>query len=288
MRARNREVNIFNMSILDILCGALGAFCFMMLALFPYYKPSHLSAEDKQSYQNVQQMQQKLQQLETEMEQGVKANPELMRQVQNALGQARQQLAQTQQQLDRTRANMEQAQKQAQQAEQQAQQAQKQAEKAHQLEQQAGHKIDLLDMNVIYAAVAQSGPSPLVEIDIQCNNQEGKIPASTAEEPQTSDSSCGDVYRDGSPLSPVSYQMALAFSTKKKNYVQTLRIYYRLIHPQDVVNPVAVYSGYNIPGSLNSKSTIPVIKLSASHPSAIALSLQVDQYGSVTYQPGGD
>src|SRR5919202_5362311 len=37
MKPRNREVNIFNMSLLDILCGALGAFCFLMLALFPYY-----------------------------------------------------------------------------------------------------------------------------------------------------------------------------------------------------------------------------------------------------------
>ena len=39
MRARAREINIFNMSLLDILCGALGAFCFMMLVLLPYYKP---------------------------------------------------------------------------------------------------------------------------------------------------------------------------------------------------------------------------------------------------------
>ena len=39
MRARARETNIFNMSLLDILCGALGAFCFMMLVLLPYYKP---------------------------------------------------------------------------------------------------------------------------------------------------------------------------------------------------------------------------------------------------------
>ncbi|MEY2484821.1 MAG: hypothetical protein QOH39_469 [Verrucomicrobiota bacterium] len=39
MRARSREVNIFNMSLLDILCGALGAFCFMMLVLLPYYNP---------------------------------------------------------------------------------------------------------------------------------------------------------------------------------------------------------------------------------------------------------
>jgi predicted nuclease with TOPRIM domain len=39
MRARRREINIFNMSLLDILCGALGAFCFMMLVALPYYIP---------------------------------------------------------------------------------------------------------------------------------------------------------------------------------------------------------------------------------------------------------
>jgi len=37
MKPRNREINIFNMSLLDILCGALGTFCFMMIVLFPYY-----------------------------------------------------------------------------------------------------------------------------------------------------------------------------------------------------------------------------------------------------------
>jgi hypothetical protein len=35
MKARNREINIFNMSLLDILCGALGTVCFLMLVLFP-------------------------------------------------------------------------------------------------------------------------------------------------------------------------------------------------------------------------------------------------------------
>ena len=39
MRARRREINIFNMSLLDILCGALGAFCFMMIVALPYYIP---------------------------------------------------------------------------------------------------------------------------------------------------------------------------------------------------------------------------------------------------------
>ena len=53
MKARNREVNIFNMSLLDILCGALGAFCFMMLALFPYWRPAGASAKDvEQQYES--------------------------------------------------------------------------------------------------------------------------------------------------------------------------------------------------------------------------------------------
>jgi hypothetical protein len=37
MKPRNREVNIFNMSLLDILCGAMGTFAFMMIVLFPSY-----------------------------------------------------------------------------------------------------------------------------------------------------------------------------------------------------------------------------------------------------------
>lgn len=37
MRARNREVNIFNMSLLDILTGMLGAFLFLMIGMVPYY-----------------------------------------------------------------------------------------------------------------------------------------------------------------------------------------------------------------------------------------------------------
>ena len=39
MRAKNREINIFNIALLDVLTGALGAFLFLMLSLFPYYRP---------------------------------------------------------------------------------------------------------------------------------------------------------------------------------------------------------------------------------------------------------
>ncbi len=41
MKPRNREVSIFNMSVLDLLTGALGAFCFLTLALFPSYYKMH-------------------------------------------------------------------------------------------------------------------------------------------------------------------------------------------------------------------------------------------------------
>jgi hypothetical protein len=50
MKSRNREVNIFNMSLLDILCGTLGAFCFLMLALLP----DHIKA--KQLQQQIEEM----------------------------------------------------------------------------------------------------------------------------------------------------------------------------------------------------------------------------------------
>lgn len=53
MRRRSREVNIFNMSLLDILCGALGAFCFLMIALLPYWRPAGQTVEDLQKQFNL-------------------------------------------------------------------------------------------------------------------------------------------------------------------------------------------------------------------------------------------
>lgn len=47
MRARNREVNIFNMSLLDILTGMLGAFLFLMLGLVPYYIKAQHSGDNQ-------------------------------------------------------------------------------------------------------------------------------------------------------------------------------------------------------------------------------------------------
>ena len=56
MRANRREINIFNMSLLDILCGALGAFCFMMLVALPYYKPATNAAEIQKQREKTEQL----------------------------------------------------------------------------------------------------------------------------------------------------------------------------------------------------------------------------------------
>src|SRR5436853_4453435 len=63
MRARTREVNIFNMSLLDILCGALGAFCFMTLVLLPYYKPSPNADDLRQQQVNTDDLLKQLEKL---------------------------------------------------------------------------------------------------------------------------------------------------------------------------------------------------------------------------------
>lgn len=65
MRGGSREINIINMSLLDILCGAMGAFCFMMLALFPYWSPSGVGAKDAAA--QAEQMQQELEKLKEEL-----------------------------------------------------------------------------------------------------------------------------------------------------------------------------------------------------------------------------
>jgi hypothetical protein len=38
MRSRNREINIFNLSMLDVIAGAMGAFLIVMVVLMPFYK----------------------------------------------------------------------------------------------------------------------------------------------------------------------------------------------------------------------------------------------------------
>ena len=90
MRARNREINIFNMSLLDILTGMLGAFLFLMIGLVPYYAKvlsgQLISVEDRQKFEELKKL----------LDKGLKGplSPEEAEQLRNALNRL---LAQNQQ-----------------------------------------------------------------------------------------------------------------------------------------------------------------------------------------------
>lgn len=123
MKAKNKEVNIFNMSLLDILCGALGAFCFMMLVLFQYWKPE--GAETVRAKENTAQLEQKVQELLQRMAGMSNVPPE----VANQLRQMQQQFEALRQQVAQLRAMLQQEQARAEAFRRQTQQAQAEADK---------------------------------------------------------------------------------------------------------------------------------------------------------------
>ncbi len=261
MKGRNREVNIFNMSLLDILCGALGAFCFMMLVLFPYYKPSHLSAEDRQSYQNAQQMQQKLQQLEAEMQQqGSRPTQQLMQQAQQALGQARQQLAQTQQQLDRTRANMEQAQ-------QKASQAQATANKE-------SAKLAMKHPLVVQEWWTAPGATVGLFIHDPAKGVDGK----TAPPFDPADKHQAYFFSNTTWLIGPGSQSWVVGDVVPGKY----GVYYRLDKPATPEGPVAVIGGFDIESHF---AQIPNVTLSASRPYAKVGDIVIDEKFNAVFEP---
>ncbi len=66
MKPRNREINIFNISMLDVISGALGAFLIIMIVLFPYYKKESIDyqKEIQELRQQVQAVRQRAQMAE--------------------------------------------------------------------------------------------------------------------------------------------------------------------------------------------------------------------------------
>jgi hypothetical protein len=91
VRARPREVNIFNMSLLDILCGALGAFCFMMLVLLPYYRPPTSAPNLRKEQADTDELLKQLDQLKA-----AAGDPELEKQMRDLIEKLKQQIRQLQ------------------------------------------------------------------------------------------------------------------------------------------------------------------------------------------------
>ncbi len=259
MKGRSREVNIFNMSLLDILCGALGAFCFMMLVLFPYYKPSHLSAEDKQSYQDAQQMQQKMQQLENELQrQG--STTSLMLHVQTVLGQAQQQLAQTQQQLDRTRANMEQAQQQVKQA-------------------QSKVDHDSAQLSMKHPLVVQEWwTAPGATVRLFVHDPDVATDGTTAPPFDPTNKNQSGYFAGTSVMMGPGSQSWVIGNVNPRKY----GVYYSLDKPATPAGPVTIIGSFIIESHFTS---LPNVTLSANRPYAMVGNIVVDGSDNAVFEP---
>jgi hypothetical protein len=138
MKPRNRDINIFNLSMLDVISGALGAFLIIMIILFPYYRKETIDYTEiitslQERIQSLEQQQEETTamfqaaraeaeaaQMETqEARQALEASREeiqnLQRQVQTAMTdaeQARQQLRESQAETDVVRQQLGEAQRQ--------------------------------------------------------------------------------------------------------------------------------------------------------------------------------
>jgi hypothetical protein len=100
MKSRNREINIFNVSLIDILCGAMGAFCFMVLVLLPFWKATGPDAEA--ATKSVKEMEEQIRELREQLGKSGSAEDlsrlldELQRKLQSLQGQLNQALAKVQ------------------------------------------------------------------------------------------------------------------------------------------------------------------------------------------------
>ncbi len=68
MRRRNRDINVFNLSMLDVISGALGTFLLLVAVLIPWYKKP-LAEENRQLRQRVNELEAALEQTRSERDQ---------------------------------------------------------------------------------------------------------------------------------------------------------------------------------------------------------------------------
>lgn len=231
MRARNREINIFNMSLLDILTGMLGAFLFLMLGLLPYYakvsknkdvNPEELRClrdENQELRNQVEQQNQQIAELKKQLE-------ELQKIVKDAAGgpltadqvqQLMDQLNQMRQQIDQLRNQLAQAQQQVQQARQQLQQTQQQLD-------QTTKDRDYWQSQQGTLAIVSEWDSSKADIDVLVMDPAGKVFS-----PKTKDKLFGkECQYDGSDSHGPGYadktEGLLVFLEKSGDYLVFYRV----------------------------------------------------------------
>lgn len=253
MKPRNREVNIFNMSLLDILCGALGAFCFMMLVLFPYWKPGGANAEQMQ--QSNEQMQQELERLK--------------QQLQNTPGgaQAAQQIEQLQQQMQQQQGQMNQMSQQLQEAQQQLEDQKKQIEELKWRNpitlgmewMTAKHDMDIYTQWAVTPSAGHPGPPAPDPTKKQSAYYQGEVKTECVDGP------CWEIWaiRDVGPN-------------------MELKVYYKFFSANGNPEPAVVYGWYISDGQFN---RLPPAKMPHDQTAVYVGSLISDPNYKVAFKP---
>ena len=235
MRARNREINIFNMSLLDILTGMLGAFLFLMLGLLPYYAKvsknnpedvKQLKEENKMLHDQVERQQQQIADLQKQLE-------ELQKIVKQAAGGplTAEQIQQLMDELNKMRQQLDDLRGQIQQLQAQNSQLQNQLTQAQQQLQQAKQDLDDMTKEKNFwmsqqgtASIVTSWDSAATDIDVLVMAPDGTIYS-----PKSNDKVLGrDAILDGddshSSSAPYNHEGVLAYLTKSGDYLVFYRV----------------------------------------------------------------
>jgi hypothetical protein len=221
MKSRSREVNIFNMSLLDILCGALGAFCFMMLVLFPSYE-----TKVRAGGSNSAQLEEELRRTQAELQRARDAS---------AKGQPGN-VQQAMEQLKQTENAWHQAEARARQVEGQLQQARAEARQAQEEAQRVSGRLEVAKRPLIVEAM-WSNPSDEVTLYVRYlgKNKDGKVAPEF--DPNVRQDS---TYQGENWFAWSTHEMWLLRDTPDGEY----EIYYRLAKKSDLRQPVIVGGVY--------------------------------------------
>ena len=129
MRSRNREINIFNLSMLDVIAGAMGAFLIVMVLLLPYYRKK--ATEPSIPTETVTELQRELNNARNQVNQAqttIRSEAERADRAEQAARDAQAKLENAQNQLEQAQADARAANERATRAEQESQNARSELE----------------------------------------------------------------------------------------------------------------------------------------------------------------
>jgi hypothetical protein len=298
MKSRNREINIFNMSLLDILCGALGAFCFMMIVLLPYYKPENPDDLKKQkdldqTMKDLDKLKEKLAdaKLAKELEELIKKLQEQIKELEgrvNKLSQENKQLADQNQQLQQKNKELEDKNKQL-------------ANQVNQLDQQnkqlqaQNNQLQMRRPGFI-AAYAQA-PLPEGRFGLLDVCVWSSIPntGGQSQPPFNPNVMVNKGFFDGDVEQPLFVPVPTTIFMYRDVAVGFKQsVYFKLtgveFHGKDPMTPLPITAPVKISGVLvgtspNASVDLPEVELTPEHPWILAGFLDADKTGKVLFTP---